>query len=329
MRFLRPEAASWLLMVPLALCVWYLHVFAKRRFRRELTEHDHLPPLSRMSGWLRDITALTAAVLAIGLLVAAMCRPQLLLQLRIPEYEKEDLILVLDRSISMRAQDVKPTRFARAVLEIKNFLATKPDTLDRVALVGFAGTSLVLTPLTRDMNNLFFYLDWIEQDTEPRFGTDIGNALANAREVIRKDTRDTRKVLLVVSDGDDQGEELARQLSELRAENIPVYTIGIGTDDDAEIPLVMEDGTITFIKGEDGRNLTTRFSETTLRNIATLTDGRYFRSITGSEVAPALRQAVQRERRVIAWKSSTEYRDIYRECLAAAALAAFVLLLAL
>lgn len=329
MRFLRPEAASWLLMVPLALCVWYLHVFAKRRFRRELSEHDHLAPLSRMSGWLRDITAMTAAVLAIGLTVAAMCRPQLLLELRIPEYEKEDLILVLDRSVSMRAEDIKPSRFARAVQEIKAFLATKPDTLDRVALVGFAGTSLVLTPLTRDMNNLFFYLDWIEQDMEPRFGTDIGNALANAREVIRKDKRPTRKVLLVVSDGDDQGDELAQQLSELRQENVHVYTIGIGSEDEAQIPLVAPDGTIVFLKGDDGRNVTTRFSETTLRNIASLTDGRYIRSITGTEVAPALRQAVQRERKVIAWKSSVEYRDIYRECLAAAALAAFVLLLAL
>jgi Ca-activated chloride channel homolog len=329
MRFLHPDAASWLLMVPVAVGAWYVYAHAKRRFRRQAAIDLHLPPLSRLSTWRRDVTALTASVLAIGFLVAATCRPQVLLTQRLPEYEKEDLILVLDRSVSMRAEDVLPSRFSRAIAEIKAFLAQKPDTLDRVALVGFARTSLVLSPLTRDMNNLFFYLDWIEDDLEPRFGTDIGNALANAREIARRDTRQTRKIFLVLSDGDDQGPALDKQLAELRGEQARVYTIGIGSEREAPIPLVAADRTMTLLKDERGRPVTTHFNEVTLRRIATMTDGRYIRSITGTEVAPALRQAVQRERRVVAWKTSTEYRDLYRECLVAAGLAALILLLAL
>lgn len=329
MRFLRPDAVIWLLLMPLAVCTWWLHVQTKRRFRQRAALDRHLPPLSKLSTWRRDAVTLGASLAAIGFLVAATCRPQILVTQRLPEYEKEDLILVLDRSASMRAEDVAPSRFARAIAEIKSFLATKPDTLDRVALVGFAGTSLVLSPLTRDMQNLSFYLDWIADDLEPRFGTNIGTALANARDVVRRDTHETRKIFLVLSDGDDQSPALEKQLAELRQEDVRVYTIGIGSEQETTIPLPGPDGIATVLEDEKGQPVTTRFTDTTLRTIATMTDGRYIRSITGSEVAPALRQAVQRERRVVAWKTSVAYRDLSRECLAAAGVAALLLLLAL
>jgi Ca-activated chloride channel family protein len=328
MRFLQPDAGNWLLLVPLVVCAWYLHVYAKRRFRRRAAFDRHLEPVSRFSTWRRDAVALLAAVAAVALIVAAMARPQVLLQRNLPEYEREDLIFVLDRSVSMLARDVQPTRFRRALAEIRAFLLNKPDSVDRVALVGFAGTSIVLSPLTRDINNLLFYLEWIAEDTDLRFGTDIGAALATARELARKDPRPTRKVYMVVSDGDDQGEELGRQLMALRAERAHVYTIGIGSDRDVEIPIVDEGGN-PLAYGDDLQPITTRFSEVTLRNIATMTGGRFIRSVSGSEVAPALRQAVERERRVVAWTSSVEYRDLYRECLAGAGLAILVLLLAL
>jgi Ca-activated chloride channel family protein len=329
MRFLQPDAASWLIAVPLALCVLYLHAHAKRRFRRRASIGSHLPPISRLSTWWRDVTGVVAAVVAVLLLVAALARPQMLLDLRTPEYEKEDLVLVLDRSISMHAQDVRPTRFARAINEIKTFLSQKPDSIDRIALVGFAGTSLVLTPFTQDISNLYFYLDWIGQDLEPHFGTDIGNALANARELVRKDGRPTRKLFIIVSDGDDHGPELPRQLAALRSEEIPVYTIGIGGEGPVSIPVVGPDGRSTLLLDEENRPVTTRFSETTLRRIATLTSGRYVRSLTGTELAPAIHAAVNRERKVVGWNRTVEYRDLYRECLAGAGLAILLLFLAL
>jgi Ca-activated chloride channel family protein len=328
MRFLQPEAASWFLIVPLVVCAWFLHAFLKRRFRRQVALNRHLLPISRVSSWRRDAIALLAGVAAVVLLVLAMTRPQILLQMRFPEYEKEDLILILDRSVSMRAEDVPPSRFSRAVAEIKTFLANKPDTLDRIALVGFANTSLMLSPLTNDMNNLYFYLDWLEQDLEPRFGTNIGNALANAREVVSKDKQPTRKVFLIVSDGDDQGTELDAQIGMLRDEQIHVYTIGIGSDKPSFIPIPGPNDTMENLQFE-GKLVMTEFNETTLRNIASLTGGRFVRSTTGTELAQAMREAVERERRVVGWNTSVQYRDLYRECLAAAALATFVLLLAL
>jgi Ca-activated chloride channel family protein len=329
MRFLQPDAASWLLAVPLALCAWYLHVHAKRRFRRHASFGEPLRALSRFSSWKRDVTALVASATALLLLVLAMMRPQLMLQTRTPEYEKEDLILVLDRSISMRADDVPPSRFSRAISEIKLFLAHKPDTIDRVGLVGFAGTSLILSPLTRDVDNLMFYLTWIEEDLEPRFGTNIGSALTSARELATKDKQKTRKIFLVISDGDDQGPELPKVLAALRTEQRRVYTIGIGSEGAVPIPIADAEGRMRLLTDDTGNVVRTRLNESTLRNIANFTGGRYIRSLTGTELAPAMHDAVRRERKIIGWQTRLEYRDLYRECLAGAGLALFVLLLSL
>src|SRR4051812_11035888 len=103
MRFLHPELAIWSLTLPVAFGAWYLHVHAKHRFRA----HAAIGPrLSRLSSGTRDAVALAAVLLAVVSLTLALMRPQLLLKLRDPEFAREDLILILDRSASMRAEDI-------------------------------------------------------------------------------------------------------------------------------------------------------------------------------------------------------------------------------
>lgn len=319
--------ASWFLALPLAFFLWLIHVRAKRRFRRQAAIGPPLQALSRLSTRRRDAAALLAACVALAALTLAAMRPQLLATRRLPDYERQDLVLVLDRSVSMRAQDVPPSRSSRAISEIKAFLRQKPEGIDRVGLVGFAGTSLILSHLTRDMGSLFFYLDFIDDDREPLFGTDIGKALASARELARKDSRPTKKIFLVISDGDDQGEELVRMLATLRDERTRVHCIGIGGEREAPIPLARPDGVVEFLADERGQLVTTRFDEATLRGIASTTGGRYSRSTSGGELAQAIRDVVRQERRLVGFKATTDYRDLHRPALMAAACAGLLLLL--
>jgi len=336
MRFLAPHLAVWLLAGPIVFGAWYLHVHQKRRFRERASIGLHLRALSRLSTRARDGLTLGSALLAILFATLALMRPQITSPQRTPEYERTDLIIVLDRSASMRARDIQPSRYARAIQEIRTFLAQRPDSIDRVGLVGFAGTALVVSHFTRDVNALLFYLDWIEQDDEVRLGTDFGAALASARELARKDRRPTRKIMLVVSDGDDQGSQLEPELAALRSTQTRVYTIGIGSAGDVPIPVPVASGLSSesrddssFLRDENGNLVRTRFAETTLRRIADRTGGQYFRSVTGGELADAMARVVDRERTIVGWTVSTEYRDVYRPCLAAAAAALFILLLTL
>jgi Ca-activated chloride channel homolog len=329
MRFLQPDVAPWFLTVPLALVFLFLYLRARRQFRERAAIDRHLRQLSRLSTPRRDIAAFAAASVALGALVLAMMRPQVLVEMRTPQYERDDLIVVLDRSVSMWANDIAPSRLGRAVAEVKAFLKHKPEAIDRVGLVGFSGTALVVSQLTRDLDSMFFYLDWIQDEREPQFGTDIGSALVSAREVAHKDRRPTRKIILVISDGDDQGGELASVLVSLRDERIPVYCIGIGSDGEAFIPMPRSDGTSEFARDERGGILTTRFDETTLHGIADMTGGRYVRSVAGTELAGAMQTMVRRERKLTGWITSMEFRDVYRESLTASALATLILLLTL
>jgi Ca-activated chloride channel homolog len=328
MRFLRPDMANWAAALPVAIVCWFLWVRVKRRFRERAAVTQHLQDVSRLSTSGGDLAILVASLIAIGALVFAMTRPQLRLELQIPEFERHDLILILDRSASMYSQDIKPSRFNRAIEEIKTFLKHKPDSIDRVALVGFAETPTVLSRLTADQSSLMFYMDWMESDARIFWGTDIGAALKSAVQLADKDWKKTPKIYVVLSDGEDQGQTLSDMLTALRRDRTRIHTIGIGGN--AAVPItVYVDGKPAPLLDDAGKILTTQFSSNTLTNIASVTGGRYYRSESGSELTTAMYDIVAFERKLIAWRASIEYWDLYRPALAASVLAVSCLLLKL
>ena len=329
MRFLRPELATWWQILPVLLAALTLRFLYLHRQRRLSPVAPRFQRLSRRSTWKREAGILVLAGLGGGGLVFALVRPQAPLSTRTPQYEREDLIIMLDRSASMRARDVAPSRFSRATQEIRTFLKDKPENIDRVGLVGFAGSSLVLSYLTRDLDTVAFYLDWIESDPQNLMGTNIGAAMRNALEVARKDDRRTRKIFVLLSDGEDYGGEVTRQLAVYRQEGHHVNTIGIGSDDEVPVPELLPDGSETPLRDEGGRIVRTRFEESMLRDLATATGGRYLRSRTGGDLAKALHEIEAGERKLVGYRTTTEYRDLFPAALAlsAAAIAALWLLL--
>ncbi|HKB12585.1 MAG TPA: VWA domain-containing protein, partial [Vicinamibacterales bacterium] len=222
-----------------------------------------------------------------------------------------------------------PSRFRRATAELRNFLRHKPDTIDRVGLVGFADASIVLSYLTADVDSVMFYLDWIDEDPTALLGTNIGAALRSAREVAQKDDRPNPKFVVLISDGEDYGTELASTLATFRAERRRVHCIGIGSDSDVPVPLRLVNGQEEFLRDDAGRIVTTRFEEATLRTVAATTGGRFARSTTGGELARAIADIVRGERRIVGWRTSTEYRDLYQVGLAVAGAAGATLWLLL
>jgi len=325
MRFLRPDFLNWWLVIPVLVASAAVHARLVRTFWRRARIDPRFTPLSRRSTWRREAAVLGAGLLAAAAMVFALMRPQVLLAARVPEYERQDLVIMLDRSVSMRARDIAPSRFARATLELRNLLRQKPEGIDRIGLVGFADSSLVLSYLTGDVESVLFYLDWLDDDASVLFGTNIGAALKSAMDVARKDDRPTRKRFLLVSDGEDQGGELEAALAIFRRAGARVDCIGIGSDEAVPIPLTASNADDSYLRDDAGRRVMTTFGESTLVRVAAATGGRYTRSTTGSELAHAIPDIVKADRRVLGWKSSTQYRDLYPAALAVAALAAAAL----
>ena len=320
-RFLHPDLAIWLLAVPSVAACWLVHVLYKYACRRRAAVQERFAPLSRRSTTLRDISILALATISIGLLVAALTEPQLLRERTEPEYERQSLILILDRSVSMRARDILPSRAERALVEIKNFLRRKPDAIERVGLVGFAGSPVILAYLTKDLDNVMFYLDWISDDPTLLYGTDMGGALTSALEVTHRDPSETHKMFLMISDGEDQSGGVAAAVAAVKAEHIRVHCIGIGSPVESLIPVAFEGGRDVFLRDDDGNLLTTRFNETTLRSMAEATGGVYVRTTSGDDLRDAIETIARSELRQTGFKTTTEYRDIYALLLAAAGVA--------
>lgn len=323
MRFLRPEMAVWLLTLPVAAGAWGLHFWYKRRHR----QFWPLATFSRRSSRARDLAVLALSSVAIACSAGAMMRPQVRAERFTPVFDKRDLVLLLDRSVSMRARDVAPSRAARAIAEIEHFLRRKPATIDRVALIGFAGTSVVLSYPTADLDALFFYLDWLRDDPTPLFGTDMGGALESAAAVIRRDRTPRRlaPLFVLISDGEDQGARLDRTVAAIARGGVHVHTIGIGSFESVPMPVPAAGGGEEWLTDESGGILETRFDERTLQHIASMTGGRYFRSVTGGELRDALDTIVAAERRQVGTNAEVAYRELYVVLLAAATLATAVL----
>jgi Ca-activated chloride channel homolog len=326
---LRPDMAAWLSAVPIAAACWFLHYWQKWASRRGEPWPPAAPALSRRSRKGQDLTVLILGVLTAGLLAAALTRPQIRYERRIPELERPDLILIMDRSASMRARDIKPSRFGRAVEEIKYFLQRKPEGIDRVGLVGFAASPVVLSYPTRDLESLFYYLDWVREDPQPLFGTNIGAALASALALVRRDPREVPPIFVLISDGDDQGEELQRAVADVRRNNIRIQSIGIGSYESVPMPVPGDDGREVLLRDDDGRLALTRFDESTLQWLAGFTGGLYFRSATGRELQSALDTVARGAPRTVGWTTTSEYRDVYPFLLAAAAVASMGLVVRL
>src|SRR4029434_10402891 len=184
------------------------------------------------------------------------------------------------------ARDILPSRFVRATEELRTLLLQKPEGIDRIALVGFADSSLVLSYLTDDVESVMFYLDRIDEDALVLFGTNIGAALKSAMDVAKKDDRRTRKRFLLLSDGEDYGTELNAALDALRAGGYRVDCIGIGSDGAVPIPLTASDGEDSFLRDDSGRRVTTQYEEATLVRVAATTggpDGRVPIPLTASD----------------------------------------------
>ena len=313
MRLVHPDAVWWLLALPAVWALLTRHRQLRDRMRRLSGFGPPLERLSHMADFRHDRTVATLAVVACLSLVVTAIQPQI--AVRSPAYESRDLVFLLDRSASMYAQDVRPSRAARAGLEIRTFIRQKPDMIARIGLIGFAGSSLTLSQLTTDVDTLRFYLDWIDADRTPLFGTNLRAALENALDLIRKGDRARPTIVVLLSDGDDEGPPLDATVAKFAAQRVPIYSIGIGSTD--EVPIPMASG---FLLDEDGRPLLTRLSEGTLRTLAASTGGRYFRSASGTELREAFERIADRERRIVGW-TARRYHDIYPWTLALGALA--------
>lgn len=182
-----------------------------------------------------------------------------------------DIVVALDLSKSMLAEDIKPNRLTRAKMEVKQMINVLQG--DRIGIVGFAGSSFIHCPLTLDYATAKMFLDAMDTDMIPEPGTDIGGALQRALSAFEGADKQHR-VLILITDGEDHEATVMKVVENAQKENVTIYTIGVGSQTGAPIPIVDESGNKSYLKDRKGNIVVTKADSELLQKVALMTGGK-------------------------------------------------------
>ncbi len=229
-----------------------------------------------------------------------------------------DIIIALDVSKSMLAEDLKPNRLERA----KQFISRIIDRMqnDRIGLIVFAGRAYLQMPVTIDYGAAKLFLKNINTDIVPVQGTAIDEAISLAMNAFEKEDK-KNKVLIIISDGEHH-EGDAMEMAELAAkEGITIFTLGVGSPKGAPIPEYRGKVQADFKRDGDGNIVLTKLNETMLQQIAVKGNGQYFRMASGSQEMDAIMNEIAgMEKKDFEERVFTDYEDQFQYFLALALL---------
>jgi Ca-activated chloride channel family protein len=318
MRFAAPGALWLLLGVPLALLLvalaWRQRARARRSWAGDL--FARLAP-----GWDpgRERLKLALWLLGYACVVLALARPQWGGELVMMKRRGIDLMLAIDTSVSMLAEDMRPNRLGQAKRAVADLVARLGG--DRIGLIAFAGQAYTTCPLTLDHGTVLLMLESMNVHSVSLPGTNLEDAIRTARSSFVRQER-KHKALVLVTDGESTEGDPVREAEQAAEEGIVIYTIGLGSPDGQPIPERDESGAVQGYKRDrGGQVVNSRLDEDTLRRIAEATRGRYFRSTPHAlELGTLYDELAGLEKKELEGQLATNYEERYQWPLGLAAL---------
>lgn len=205
----------------------------------------------------------------------------------------KDIYIAVDLSQSMNATDVPPSRLERLKFELKNIVGAFSS--DRLGLIIFSSEAFIQCPLTYDQNALNLFIETLHTGLVPRTGTDFGPPLRMALSKLVEDenpaSQPKSKIIILISDGEDFGDETDQFAEEVEEANIKLFTLGIGTERGSRIPSGRG-----YRKDDDGNEIVTRLESSSLKNLAERTGGDYYEiNATNNDVSRLINKINQIE----------------------------------
>ncbi len=296
-----PLALLGLLLVPVLVAV---AIWRARRPAPTVTfpsASAFKPLVGRVSRTVRHLPTLLR-IAAVILLVVALARPRAALDEQIVHAEGIDIVITLDISTSMLAEDLQPNRLEAAKGVAQEFILGRSN--DRIGLVMFAGEAFTWCPLTLDYQVLADLMGQVETGTVED-GTAIGKAIATGVNRLRSSDAES-KVLILLTDGVNNVDQPDPLTAAGAAEEmgVKVFTIGVGTHGTARAPVRTNRGVIY-------RDVEVRIDEDLLRQIATMTGGEYFRATSTDALRRIYDQIDKLERSEVEVEHIRHYRELF------------------
>jgi len=185
----------------------------------------------------------------------------------------KDIMIAIDLSESMNANDIQPSRLEKIKFELKKIIDEFNS--DRIGIIMFSNEAYIQCPLTYDKNALNLFIETLNTGLVPNSGTDFGPPLDLSLDKLLADKiqeNDKSKIIILISDGEDFGENTYEIVDKIKESSIKLFTVGIGTAKGTRITL--RNG--LFKKDKDGKEVITKLNSTSLKKIANETKGKYF-----------------------------------------------------
>ena len=279
----------WLITIPVFVIAYIIITKRKQRQLMAFGDPELIAQLMPDASKSRPIVKFTLLIVALALLIVAAARPQYGQQEKTVKRQGIEVMVALDISNSMLAEDVAPNRLDRAKQMLSKMIDNMTD--DKVGLVVFAGEAFTQLPITCDYVSAKMFLNTISPKLIPTQGTAIGAALQTAIRSFGSQESDAGRAIILITDGEnheDDATAVAKQAQEL---GIQVFVIGIGKPEGSPIPVP---GTNDYIKDRSGQVVVSRLNEEMCQEIAQAGKGAYVRCDNTNTAMRALQQELDR-----------------------------------
>ena len=277
-------------LIPLVVAFFLFNLYWKRKQQAAFADMALFEKLSPEQSVFKSSLKLVITIAAISMVIIALVNPKMGTKMETVKRQGIDIVFAIDISKSMLAQDIAPSRLEKTkqlVSQIINQLGN-----DRVGIVGYAGSAYPVLPMTTDYSIAKMYLQSMNTNMISSQGTAFNDAIKLSVDYF--DIKDTSKLIILVSDGEDHGDG-AEAIEMAKEKGVRIVTIGVGTEKGALIPLKDSKGNISgYKKDQNGENVITKLYPAVLQNIATQTKSKYIVGGATKEVVEEVKKALDK-----------------------------------
>ncbi len=308
-RFANAENLWLLVIVPIATFLWVISRYRVSRAIERFGDKELVEELMPGKSQARSALKFTLLITAYILLVIAVARPQYGSKLEEVKKKGVEVIIALDVSNSMLAEDIKPNRLERSKQAIANLVDQLDN--DKIGLIVFAGDAYTQIPVTVDYVSAKMFLSTVNTNIVPKQGTAIGAAIDLGIKSFSPSNTESRAIV-IITDGENHEDDPLAAADEAIKSDVVIYTIGIGSPEGSPIPVTSGEKT-EFLKDHEGNTVITRLDENVLRELASRTGGKYVRASTSVLGLNEIYSDIGRMKKMeMEGKIFTEYNDQFQ-----------------
>ena len=308
-------------IIPICIAIYIWYVYRSKKNLKKLGELGLINQLAPDVSKAKKTTKFILFLIGISFLILGICNLQTGSKMKDVKREGADIMVCLDVSNSMLAQDLTPNRLERSKIAIENMVNKLQG--DRLGIIVFAGEAYVQLPITTDYSTAKLFLDGINTKIVPTQGTNIADAINKAVESFGKD-EGKNKAIVVITDGENNEEATESAVSaaeEASKKNIVIHTIGVGSAEGVPIPNMVDGYAVGYKKDNAGNTIVTKLDAKILQEIAEATKGVYVKASSADIGLDAILTKIgELDKKQMESKMYSDYEDQFQIFLMAALL---------